>query len=93
MRGTTVVTITPTSTTYANPIAARFFDSLELTTAEYKRNGKFSFEIIESILGPVPKIPYHSDMDTMLEAYEEVSAYSDKVLDIESKLKSYASKK
>lgn len=93
MRGTTVVTITPTSATYSNPVASRFFDSLELATTEYQKNGKLSFGIIESILGEPPKIPYHSDMDTMLEAYEEVSAYSDKVLDIESKLKSYASKK
>lgn len=79
--------------TYINPIAVRFFEFLDSCANELQENGKLTFSSIEKILGKPPVIPASPDMDARLEAYEELTQYSNRVLDIESKIRTYAEEK
>lgn len=93
MTDNTLVSTTPATAVYKNPIAVRFFENLEPAKEEFQQNGKLTCPIIETILGKPPVVPSSPDMDARLEAFEELSKYSDKALDIESKLLSYAKKR
>lgn len=93
MTDSTLVKVTPATQVYKNPIAVRFFDCLDLAVEDFKQNGKLTFPTIEKILGKPPVIPDSPDMDARMEAYEELSKYSNQVLNIECKLRTYVEKK
>ena len=93
MTGTTLVTVTAATQVYTNPIASKFFNLLDSASDEFKENGKLTFSTIEKILGKPPVIPDSPYMDARLEAYEDLTQYSTKVLDIESKIRTYAGKR
>ena len=92
MTETTLVTITPATAKYVNPIAKRFFDSLETVASEIRSTGKLTYDSVASIVGPHPVIPDSPDMDARLEAYEETQAYTTLLLNVEEKLRAYAAK-
>lgn len=89
---TTLVSSTAATQVYQNPIAVRFFENLDAAADELQKNGKLCFSTLSNIIGPAPRIPSSPDTDAMLEAYEETSRYSDKLLDIERKICTYATK-
>ena len=93
MTVTTLISSTSATQVYKNPIAVRFFENLDAAAQEFSENGKLSFPIIEKILGKPPVIPNSPDMDARLEAYEELTQYSTQILNVESKLRTYAEKK
>lgn len=93
MTETTLVTTTAATQVYTNPIARRFFNFLDSASDEFRQNGKLTFSTIEKIVGRAPVIPDSPDMDARMEAYDDLTQYSTKVLDIESKISTYAGKR
>ena len=80
MTDTTLVCYTHEAQEYKNPIATRFFECYEA----YRKTGKkFS---PRDVLGPAPRIPDSPDMDTRLEAYEDLAKYSRKYKELEEKI-------
>lgn len=55
-----------------------FENSLCSLIQEYRNNGSLNLTTLIPILGKAPNIPQSPDMDTMLEAYEEMAEYSKK---------------
>lgn len=90
MTETILVNSTSATSTFKNPIAKKFFDSLESVASEIKSSGKLKYESIASIIGDAPTIPDSPDMDARLEAFDELASYADMVLNVEAKLKTYA---
>lgn len=78
---------------HKNPIAVRFFEFLDSSATELIQTGKLSSSTIEKILGKQPVIPSSPDMDARLEAYEELTRYSEMISNIESKIRTYAKTK
>lgn len=83
----------PATQLHKSPIAVKFFELLDLADNDFNQNGKLSFSIIEKILGKPPIIPSSPDMDARLEAYEELTQYSMRASNIESKIRTYAEKR
>lgn len=93
MTDSTLVSTTPATQVFKNSIAVRFFEVLDSAADEFNQNGKLTFSTIEKIIGKPPVIPNSPDMDARMDAWNETAQYSDRVLDIESKLRTYAEKK
>ena len=80
MTDTTLVRYTPEAQEYKNPIATRFFECYEA----YRKTGK-NFSPCD-VLGPAPRIPDSPDMDTRLEAYEDLAEHSRKYKEMEERI-------
>jgi len=87
---TEYTTISTPETSFANPIASRFFEHLDAAAEEIRQNGKLSSFMIEKILGKAPVVSDSPDNDARMEAYEELALYSTRVLNIEEKVRTYA---
>lgn len=73
--------------TILNPTEFKAFTlSSESLIEEYRKSSKLTLESLVPILGNPPKIPQSSDMDAMLEAYEDRALYGKKALSIEQYL-------
>ncbi len=58
--------------------------SLKGLCEEYKENATLSLDSVIPVLGNYPKIPISHDMDSMLEAVDDMAKYGDKVRSIEN---------
>lgn len=73
---------------FKDPIAVRFFETLEALPKEIK-NTDILLLLVEPILGKEPIIPSSPDMDARLEAADEFAMYMSKADDIILKAKNY----
>lgn len=74
---------------FKNPIAVRFFETLEVLSKEVQ-DGDLPLHSLEPILGKIPIIPSSPDMDARLEAADELDKYCTYANSIIPKIKTYA---